>query len=231
MPVMPVMLEQANSTQPRTQVQKVKTCIKKLIKDNLFNYRIIDVLNNPKYTVDVLAEIALTHYQKYDIQYWKTFISTYAPLCSNIFILEATKSKNIFLFKAGNIKENVLICGMAMVIRQKLDKNKNELYLRLLCSLYGCGKLLLDHVESYAVLPKDVRFSLHTEPYAIGFYKKNGYSITNQYYAPHNIPFFSLRYPLLVKPCNEYPKMVLKKEEKIIQKAFMGLYYYFHKYT
>ena len=168
----------------------------------LLKYQVVKVQACPRH-IDLLATIASHNYQKYQIDYWLHFMKTEAPKCSSIYIIILKRSDNKMLFHVENIHNNIIYGGILMLVdRTYIDKYKakhKEIYIRLLCSKYNCGSILLQTANEYATSAKASRISLHTEPQAISFYKKYNYIITKQYDS-YYLNF--MRYPLMVKYIN-----------------------------
>lgn len=162
-----------------------------------------------------LEKLLMHHYQKLDMDHWTNFLDEYLAVASN-FVVAYTKDLTGF----------PVITGVMMLIRQPVKGRVGaEIYVRLLCSKYGCGTLLLAWL--FTTFFDILRISLHTEPDAGGFYLKNGFQYTDKYMFVEK----GIQYPHMIYPI-KYPKdhkRVLADDEHLITTPWYGWRYYLVK--
>jgi hypothetical protein len=227
-----------NKTMIEENDARFKQIVKHKLQKNNFEYSIIDIdiskiskssrcreyicrilqskMMNAKGTHQcALESLLMHHYQKFDKDHWVKFLDEYLAPASN-FVVAYT----------SELTGYPLITGVMLLIKQPVKgRVGTEAYVRVLCSKYGCGGLLMTWL--YQNVGDTLRVSLHTEPEASGFYHKFGYRYTDKYMFVEK----GIQYPHMIYPI-KYPgdyQRVLGDDEQLITTPWYGWRYYLIK--
>jgi hypothetical protein len=133
-----------------------------------------------------LPQLFHLHYRRYHPLFWRYWLDTWLPICTNILILYTSPTIMPELYTdcthsapTDSLTQSPFVCAIMMYIRRP---DIHQVYARVLCSSCHCGSKLIRHLQdTYAHSSEYMYITFHSDPSTIKLYKKHHCIETSKY--------------------------------------------------